>query len=235
MQYDVVWPRSPLAAARRPLSPRIDGVAGKRIGFMWEYLFGGEELFPALADELRARGADVVSYEVFGNLHGPDEAQLVGEIPSGYRCPGGIDAVVSGVGASGSCTPAVLRASVAAERAGVPSVSIVSPGFERQAVATGRGLGFDLMRLAVLDGHPDSFTSDELTAGFLARTVPQIIEGLTAPLGDDGEAADEPLALDVVLVRDPTTTSTTASRPRAGATACRSCSRRARPLRRSSP
>ena len=92
----------------------------------------------------------------------------------------------------------MLRASVAAERAGVPSVSIVSPGFERQAVATGRGLGFDLMRLAVLDGHPDSFTSDELTAGFLARTVPQIIEGLTAALGDDGEAADEPLALDVV-------------------------------------
>jgi hypothetical protein len=98
MQYDVVWPRSPLAAARRPLSPRIDGVAGKRIGFMWEYLFRGEELFPALAEELRGRGADVVSYEAFGNLHGPDEAQLIGEIPSVIAARG-IDAVVSGVGA----------------------------------------------------------------------------------------------------------------------------------------
>jgi hypothetical protein len=99
MHYDVVWPKAPMATARRPLSPRlVDGLVGKRIGFLWDYLFRGEELFPALADELRARGADVVSYEAFGNLHGPHEAQLVGEIPSVIAARG-IDAVVSGVGA----------------------------------------------------------------------------------------------------------------------------------------
>jgi hypothetical protein len=99
MQYDVVWPKAPLATARRPLAPRLTGgLAGRRVGFLWDYLFHGEELFPVLADELRARGADVVGYEAFGNLHGPDEAQLVGEIPSVIAARG-IDAVVSGVGA----------------------------------------------------------------------------------------------------------------------------------------
>ena len=84
------------------------------------------------------------------------------------------------------------------ERAGTPSVSIVSPGFERQAVATGRGLGFDNMRLAVLDAHPDAFTHDDLIAGFREHTVPQIIAGLTAALDDMGDAVKEPLALDIV-------------------------------------
>ena len=78
----------------------------------------------------------------------------------------------------------MLRASVAAERAGVPSVSLITPGFERQALATGRGLGFDGMRVAVLDAHPDALSHDELVAGFLANTVPQVIAGLTAALDD---------------------------------------------------
>ncbi|MCB0982630.1 MAG: hypothetical protein R2694_00360 [Ilumatobacteraceae bacterium] len=103
MQYDVVWPRSPLATARRPLAPRLGGgpahgLAGRRVGFLWDYMFRGEELFPVLAGELQAMGADVVGYDAFGNIHGPDEAQLVGEIPSVIAARG-IDAVVSGVGA----------------------------------------------------------------------------------------------------------------------------------------
>jgi len=99
MYYDVVWPKSPLATARRPIAPRLtDGLAGTRVGFLWDHLFRGEELFPVLADELRARGAEVVGYDAFGNLHGPHESQLVGEIPSVIAARG-IDAVVSGVGA----------------------------------------------------------------------------------------------------------------------------------------
>ena len=97
--YDVVWPKSPLATARRPLAPRLEGgLAGKRVGFLWDYMFRGEELFPVLARELEARGVEVVGYDVFGNTHGPEEAQVVGEIPSVIAARG-VDAVVSGVGA----------------------------------------------------------------------------------------------------------------------------------------
>jgi hypothetical protein len=92
----------------------------------------------------------------------------------------------------------VLRASVAAERAGVPSVSLITPGFERQALATGRGLGVDGMRVAVLDAHPDGQSREEMLAAFVAHTVDQVIAGLTAPIDDLGFAVDEPAALDVV-------------------------------------
>lgn len=68
----------------------------------------------------------------------------------------------------------------------------------RQALATGRGLGFDGMRLAVLAGHVDSQTYDEMAASFVASTVEQVIDGLTRPIDDSVGAVVEPDALDVV-------------------------------------
>ena len=55
-----------------------------------------------------------------------------------------------------------MRASVVAEAAGVPSVSLVCEGFERQASATGRGVGFDALPLGVLRGHVDAQSYDEM-------------------------------------------------------------------------
>jgi hypothetical protein len=62
-------------------------------------MFRGEELFPVLEQELSRRypGIEFVGYDAFGNLHGPEEAQLVGEIPSMIAARG-VDAVVSGIG-----------------------------------------------------------------------------------------------------------------------------------------
>lgn len=48
--YEVVWPKSPLGLQTRRPADRLDTLAGKRIGFAWDYLFRGEELFPVLAD-----------------------------------------------------------------------------------------------------------------------------------------------------------------------------------------
>jgi len=92
----------------------------------------------------------------------------------------------------------VLRASVACEAAGVPTVSLVCDGFERQARATGRGLGFDRLPIAVLKGHVDAQSYDHMVASFVEHTFDQIVSGLTAPIEWDGEAAVEPTALEVV-------------------------------------
>jgi hypothetical protein len=94
----------------------------------------------------------------------------------------------------------VLRASVAAELAGVPTVSLVCQGFERQALATGRGLGVDGMRLAVLSGHVDTQTREDMLRLFRERTIPQIIAALCAAdaTGESNADSDEPAALDVV-------------------------------------
>ncbi len=92
-----------------------------------------------------------------------------------------------------------MRASVIAERAGVPTVSIVCEGFERQALATGRGLGFDALALAVLRGHVDTQSHDEMVRLFREHTIEQVVRGLTETLAVDDAVSAEPTALDEVV------------------------------------
>ena len=99
LTYDVVWPKSAMGVQHRNRAPRLDTLAGKRIGFVWDYLFRGEEIFPAIERELRNRyeGLEVVGYDSFGNIHGPEEHALVAALPGAltrYR----VDAVVTGNG-----------------------------------------------------------------------------------------------------------------------------------------
>jgi hypothetical protein len=97
--YDVVWPKSPMGMQAKPPAPRLDTLAGKRVGFAWDFMFRGEELFPVLATELQRRfeGVEIVNYDAFGNLHGPDEHELVAALPAGLTRHR-VDAVVSGNG-----------------------------------------------------------------------------------------------------------------------------------------
>jgi hypothetical protein len=97
--YEVVWPRSPRGVQRQRSARRLDTLDGKRVAFLWDYLFRGDELFPVLERELRSRfeGIEVVGYEIFGNLHGADEKERVGRLPDDLR-DRGADAVVSGMG-----------------------------------------------------------------------------------------------------------------------------------------
>ncbi|MFP5489746.1 MAG: hypothetical protein ACLGHQ_15750 [Acidimicrobiia bacterium] len=98
-RYDVVWPRSPRGVQRRRRADRLESLDGARVAFLWDHVFRGDELFPMLATELRARfdGIEIVGYEEFGNLHGADEVERVGRLPDDLRTRG-VDAVVSGMG-----------------------------------------------------------------------------------------------------------------------------------------
>ena len=93
-----------------------------------------------------------------------------------------------------------MRAAIAAESAGIPSVSLLCDGFAGQATATGRGHGYDRLALAVTEGHVDAQTSEALVASFRAHVVDQVVDGLTVE-PDEPTAADdaEPAALDVVV------------------------------------
>ncbi len=92
-----------------------------------------------------------------------------------------------------------MRASIAAESAGIPSVSVVCEGFVGQATATARGLGYDGLPLATTVGHVDAQSVDDMVANFVSVTVDRIIAGLVG--GDeasDAATGDEPAALDIV-------------------------------------
>ncbi len=99
IHYKVVWPQSPLAVQTRPLAERLDTLEGKRVGFLWDFLFRGHELFPVIEKDLRNRftGIEIVGYDEFGNTHGGDEAEVIAALPNRLR-DRRINAVVSGVG-----------------------------------------------------------------------------------------------------------------------------------------
>ena len=98
-RYDVVWPRSPRGVQRRRSAERLDRLDGKRVAFLWDYVFRGDELYPVLGRELTARfdAVEIVGFEEFGNLHGADELERVGRLADDLRTRG-VDAVVSGMG-----------------------------------------------------------------------------------------------------------------------------------------
>lgn len=92
----------------------------------------------------------------------------------------------------------MLRAAIAAESAGIPSVSIVCEGFDGQARATARGHGYDGLPLAVTVGHVDAQSVEEMIGNFRSRTVHDVVAGLTSEDAAADEGNDEPTALDVV-------------------------------------
>ncbi len=95
----VVWPRSKRSTAPVELARRSPTLAGRRIGFVWDYVFRGDEVFPLLAQEIRRRypGTTFVGYETFGPTFGGDEHRTIAELPDALRRHG-VDAVISAVG-----------------------------------------------------------------------------------------------------------------------------------------
>ncbi len=96
---DVVWPSSPRGVSTQRLADRLGDLSGKRVAFLWDHLFRGDEVFPALADHLRERfeGIEIIDHVEFGNTHGGDEKEMIAGLPDGLA-QRHIDAVVSAMG-----------------------------------------------------------------------------------------------------------------------------------------
>jgi len=92
----------------------------------------------------------------------------------------------------------VLRVSAVAETAGVPTASLVCEGFIGQAKSTSAGLGFSDLPLALVPGHPDVQTSDELRANILGVTLVRVVESLTA-VSEQSAPIVEPVRGEVVF------------------------------------
>jgi hypothetical protein len=92
----------------------------------------------------------------------------------------------------------VLRASAVAEDSGIPSVSLTCEGFLAQAATTASGLGMPTLPVALVPGHVDVQTADELRRNVLAATVDAVVHGLTVMPENAVETA-EPGPHDVVF------------------------------------
>jgi hypothetical protein len=93
----------------------------------------------------------------------------------------------------------VLRASAVAERAGVPTASLVCEGFRGQAATTATGLGLPGLPTALVPGHVDVQSVEELRQNVATVTVDAVIRNLTEAPARVGAAVVEPAPADVVF------------------------------------
>ena len=97
----------------------------------------------------------------------------------------GVDAVISGNGGCGLCTPKETGSCIAAEYLGIPSVIIAGPGFVDQAKYTALSNGVPVMRVAQYPGAFATHTADELITNTREILWPQIVEALTKPISGE--------------------------------------------------
>lgn len=98
--YEVVWPLAKSAGKAVKMNARLREGNAKRIGFLWDYVFRGDEMFPLLQAGLAEKypGSSFVPFETFGNIHGHNEREVLAALPGRLRAEK-VDAVVVGVGA----------------------------------------------------------------------------------------------------------------------------------------
>ena len=96
-QYSVVHPTGRWAAEPIPMH---SASRARKVGFVWDHVFRGDEMFRIVEQELRSRdpGLTFVPHQAFGDIHGRDAVHSVASLPSRLRAEE-VDAVIVGVGA----------------------------------------------------------------------------------------------------------------------------------------
>ena len=94
---EIVGLIGPNGAGKTTLVNLITGVFPASGGSV---VFRGEDIFPIVREKLRERfpGIKFVTYDVFGNVHGPKQTELVADVPRLLKAHG-CNAVISAIGA----------------------------------------------------------------------------------------------------------------------------------------
>ncbi len=109
----------------------------------------------------------------------------------------GVDALISGNGGCGLCTPKETGSCITAEYLGIPSVIIAGPGFSDQAKYTARNNGVPVMRVAEYPGAFAADSQETLIRNTREVLWPQIVQALTTPITEEERAAANRLSGDV--------------------------------------
>lgn len=181
--YDVLSPVGQSSVEMIEMAPRLETLDGKTIA-----LVGGSFMASVTHVELKK-----LIQEIFPTA----KVYLLSEIGSAGLYPGprvrkpqverfqqklveyGVDAVISGNGGCGICTPKETGSCIAAEYIGIPSVMIAAPGFDEQARSTAYNNGVPVLRVAVYPGAFASHTEEELKQNTREVLWPQILGMLT--------------------------------------------------------
>ena len=100
-----------------------------------------------------------------------------------------VDAVISGNGGCGLCTPKETGSCITAEYLGIPSVIIAGPGFIDQAKYTARNNAVPVLRIAEYPGAFAMHSPEELIRNTREVLWPQIVSALTTPISEEERSA----------------------------------------------
>lgn len=87
----------------------------------------------------------------------------------------------------------MLRASIAAEKLGIPSVSVVVPMFHSQSLLVARGMGFPDLGLALYPGAIDNHSPEEVAAN-IGKMFESMLETLMKPPKSQSAGASAKMA-----------------------------------------
>ena len=195
--YDVMSPVGQSSVEMIEMAPRLESLDGKTIA-----LVGGSFMASVTHVELRK-----IILENYPNA----TVYVLNEVGSAGLFPGprvrkpkverfqqrlqelGVDAVVSGNGGCGICTPKETGSCIAAEYIGIPSVMIAAPGFDTQARTTAYNNGVPVLRVALYPGAFASHTEAQLKENTRNVLWPQILEALTTPITQEEIEANQQL------------------------------------------
>lgn len=199
--YDVLSPVGQSSVEMIELAPRLETLDGKTIA-----LVGGSFMASVTHYELKRL---ILEYFPTATVYVLSEIGSAGLFPGPrVRKPQverfqerlqeyGVDAVISGNGGCGICTPKETGNCIAAEYIGIPSVMIAAPGFDTQAKTTAYNNGIPVLRVAVYPGAFASHTVEELKENTREVLWPQILDMLTEPITqEEVEANSHPEAAD---------------------------------------
>lgn len=193
--FDVVSPVGQSSVEMIEMAPRLEDLEGKTIA-----LVGGSFMASVTHVELRK-----IILEMFPTC----TVYVLSEVGSAGLFPGprvrkpqverfqqklidlGVDAVVSGNGGCGICTPKETGSAIAAEYIGIPSVMIAAPGFDTQAKTTAYNNGVPVMRVAVYPGAFAAHTEEQLKQNTRDVLWPQIFDALTAEITEEEIAENQ--------------------------------------------
>ena len=164
-------------------APRLDTLDGKTVA-----LVGGSFMASVTHPELRRLllaefpSAKVLLLDEIGSAGPYPRPGVVRREKDAFQRrikENGVDAVVSGNGGCGLCTPKETGSCIAAEALGIPSAMIAAPGFVRQAKATAAAAGLAELRVAKYPGAFASHTREELLENTRKVLWPQVKSALT--------------------------------------------------------
>jgi len=172
MSLQVLDPRLEAAVDGFSLSPALRAMKGSVVALLDNGKVGTERLLDQIEEVLRSDHG----VSSFIRRRKPDASRAVP--PSLLAELAEADAFITATGDCGSCSSCTLSDAIAAERAGLPAVAVITDRFQRTAEAIAQVNGVPGYGFATID-HPIANADEEGLRAKAAVAVRQIVPLLT--------------------------------------------------------